>query len=146
MNVLRHVAEPVDSLLDVGCNAGIWLRDCSNRWPRARLAGIDINQSSLEKARALLASVEIRCAGAENIPFPDQSFDYVTFGSIRTSTTGIEIASICRNMAGAPASRKAHYDRSPRRLVRLDGFKQCEASFSVDLQASCRKGKAGRKL
>lgn len=78
MNVLRHVAEPVDSLLDVGCNAGIWLRDCSNRWPRARLAGIDINQSSLEKARALLASVEIRCAGAENIPFPDQSFDYVT--------------------------------------------------------------------
>lgn len=78
MNVLRYVSTPVDSLLDVGCNAGVWLRDCSKRWPHARLAGIDINQSSLEKARALLPSVEIRCAGAENIPFPDQSFDYVT--------------------------------------------------------------------
>jgi SAM-dependent methyltransferase len=66
------------SILDLGCNAGEWLKDCSIKWPRARLAGLDINSESLERARTKVPIAEIVEASGDSIPFPDNSFDVVT--------------------------------------------------------------------
>src|SRR5262249_31956613 len=66
------------ALLDVGCNVGAFLGDCRSRFPNLALAGIDINEAALQVARERLPGVILHRAGAEQIPFPDQNFDYVT--------------------------------------------------------------------
>jgi SAM-dependent methyltransferase len=78
MQVSAYIQEPVSSLLDVGCNAGVWLRDCARRYPGARLAGVEINEPAIEKARQLVPTAELHRTGAEKIPFPDRTFQYVT--------------------------------------------------------------------
>jgi SAM-dependent methyltransferase len=69
---------PVESLLDVGCNVGAWLSDCSGRYPGATLAGVDINQSALQKGRARWPGIEFLQADAHHLPFHDATFQYVT--------------------------------------------------------------------
>ena len=78
MRVTDWIEEPVDSLLDVGCNVGAWLDDCAHRYPSARLAGVEINPSALLAARKRVPAAELHHAGAERLPFPDESFQYVT--------------------------------------------------------------------
>jgi SAM-dependent methyltransferase len=78
VHVADFIREPVTSLLDVGCNVGAWLQDCAGRYPSARLAGVEINEAALEMARKNIPTADLRHAGAENLPFPDQSFEYVT--------------------------------------------------------------------
>jgi SAM-dependent methyltransferase len=72
----------VDSLLDVGCNVGAWLRDCASRYPGARLAGVEINDAALEVARARVRGADLHRASAENLPLPDESFQYVTCNEV----------------------------------------------------------------
>lgn len=78
MRVADWIEPPVDSLLDVGCNVGAWLRDCARLYPSARLAGVEINPSALAVARVNVPTAEVQHAGAERLPFPDESFQYVT--------------------------------------------------------------------
>ncbi|QDT15482.1 class I SAM-dependent methyltransferase [Alienimonas californiensis] len=78
MSPAAYVGKDVTSLLDVGCNVGGWLRDCAARHPAASLAGVEINEAALQKARAALPAADLRHAGAERLPFADESFDYVT--------------------------------------------------------------------
>jgi SAM-dependent methyltransferase len=78
LRVTDWIDEPVGSLLDVGCNDGAWLGDCARRFPLARLAGIDINTKALPKAKQKVPRAELHQAGAEDLPFPDSSFQYVT--------------------------------------------------------------------
>jgi SAM-dependent methyltransferase len=68
----------VDSLLDVGCNVGAWLADCATRYPDARLAGVEINETALDVARSKLRRADLHRSGAEKLPFPDGSFQCVT--------------------------------------------------------------------
>jgi len=78
MNIGTHFSRPVDSLLDVGCNVGAWLRDCARQLPSARLAGVEINEEALQVARRNVPSAELHHAGAEALPFDDGTFQYVT--------------------------------------------------------------------
>src|SRR5271166_3162707 len=47
------------SVLDVGCNTGALLEQLHSIYPSVQLAGIDINLSAVQTARALLPDVEI---------------------------------------------------------------------------------------
>lgn len=78
MRVTDWIKHPVGSLLDVGCNAGVWLDDCTRLYPTARLAGVEINPAALTVARSKLPTVELHHAAAEKLPFAANSFDYVT--------------------------------------------------------------------
>ena len=78
MNVIRQFLLTPNSILDVGCNVGVWLNHCSKLWPNTRLAGIDINETSLATAKLRVPAGDIRRSGAESIPFDDGSFEYVT--------------------------------------------------------------------
>jgi SAM-dependent methyltransferase len=78
MRANAYFEEPIISLLDVGCNVGAWLQDCARRYPSARLAGVDINQTALDRARLNVPTAELLHAGAEELPFPDMSFQTVT--------------------------------------------------------------------
>jgi SAM-dependent methyltransferase len=77
MRASDWIQEPVASLLDVGCNAGVWLQECARRYPNAHLAGVDINKTVLERIRPSVRA-DLHHAGAEKLPFADASFQYVT--------------------------------------------------------------------
>lgn len=82
---------PGDSVLEVGCGTGVIDRWLAQRTEKAnRIVGVDINGYLLREAQALVRKegldsvVEFRAGDAENLPFPDNSFD------VTVSVTAIE--------------------------------------------------------
>jgi ubiquinone/menaquinone biosynthesis C-methylase UbiE len=63
-------------VLDVACGAGHWLQaiaDCG-----AVPAGIDISQVALNACKTALPLAELHCGPAEQLPFDEQQFDFVS--------------------------------------------------------------------
>jgi len=65
-----------ESILDVACGLGRLLEAAQEH--RLSLTGIDISKVAVEKARLKLPSAAIVQGNAEQLPFGDASFDYVT--------------------------------------------------------------------
>jgi SAM-dependent methyltransferase len=78
MEPLRWVPPRAESLLDVGCNVGDFLRECAEHYPATRLAGVDVNREAIAKARATLPTADLHVLEGESLPFADSSFDCVT--------------------------------------------------------------------
>lgn len=62
------------AVLDVGCGTGRLLRAAHDRWPHARLVGVDPSEGMIAAGRRLTGA-ELHLAGAEAIPLPDRSID-----------------------------------------------------------------------
>lgn len=68
--------QPGERLLDIGCGLGQVLELSAARG--AQVFGIDSSPSMAERARRKVPEATIEVAPAEDIPFPDDSFDIVT--------------------------------------------------------------------
>lgn len=64
-------------ILDIGCGAGILARLLSDRG--ARVGGVDPNVEALALAREAVPTGTFHVAGAETLPFADDSFDGAVF-------------------------------------------------------------------
>ena len=64
-----------DSVLDVGCGTGRLLRKMGQRWPDARLTGVDPAEGMISVARRLAPSVPFHVASAESMPVATASID-----------------------------------------------------------------------
>jgi ubiquinone/menaquinone biosynthesis C-methylase UbiE len=74
----RLAIGPTDRVLDVGCGTGELLARLAARYPAARLAGLDPVPQMLEVARSKLSDrVDLRVGWANELPWPDASFDVV---------------------------------------------------------------------
>ena len=64
------------AVLDIGCAKGFMLHDFKELMPEATIAGIDVSEYAIDNA---MASVKpyLTIASAEDIPYPDKSFDLV---------------------------------------------------------------------
>jgi ubiquinone/menaquinone biosynthesis C-methylase UbiE len=62
------------AVLDVGCGTGRLLRAAHDRWPKARLVGVDPSTGMIEAGTGL-SPAELHVASAEDIPLPDDSVD-----------------------------------------------------------------------
>jgi ubiquinone/menaquinone biosynthesis C-methylase UbiE len=71
-SMASDVASP-DSVLDVGCGTGRLLRKIGERWPHARLTGVDPTEDMIAVARRLAPSVSFHVAAAESMPVADAS-------------------------------------------------------------------------
>jgi len=77
-----RLEKPPARALDLGTGTGaaaLWL---ARRFPDARVAGVDISEPMIERARAklpdeLAARVEFQVADAERLPFAEDSFELV---------------------------------------------------------------------
>jgi ubiquinone/menaquinone biosynthesis C-methylase UbiE len=77
--VLRSVnvkSAPGD-IVDVGCGTGRLLRKIRERWPSARLIGVDPAEGMVKKARQMMPDSSFMICPAESIPLPDTSVDLV---------------------------------------------------------------------
>lgn len=68
---------PFASALEVGCNAGENLLALAALVDPAALAGVDVNEGALARARAALPAADLRQAAARRLPFDDDAFELV---------------------------------------------------------------------
>jgi len=76
--VVAAVAPTPASVLDVGCGTGVLLQRLGERWPSARLSGLDAAPGMVGVAAGRLAQADVRLGFAESLPWPDATFDLVT--------------------------------------------------------------------
>jgi SAM-dependent methyltransferase len=69
--------ETGETALDVGCGPGVLLTDLARRLGPERVAGVDPSEPFVAAARAAVTDADVRLAAAEQVPFPDGSFDIV---------------------------------------------------------------------
>lgn len=76
----RQAEERLD-VLEIGCDCGANLLEIKNRFPNAKLTGVEMNEHSAAIAGT---AAEIVTADVENemLPFEDGSFDYILFGDV----------------------------------------------------------------
>jgi SAM-dependent methyltransferase len=89
---LRRVdVQAGQSVLDIGCGVGVFLRLVAERG--ARPFGLDASESLIEAARARLPeSADLRVGDMESLPYDDHSFDLVTGFNSFFFATDIEAA------------------------------------------------------
>jgi SAM-dependent methyltransferase len=68
--------EPGQSVLDIGCGVGSFLRLVADRGGRA--FGLDASEALIELARERLPEADLRVGEMEALPYDDDSFDLVT--------------------------------------------------------------------
>ena len=76
LNMVEKESTP-EVVLDVGCGTGRLLRKVRERWPIARLIGVDAAAGMIEKARQLMPYALFYISKAESLPLPDASVDLV---------------------------------------------------------------------
>ena len=78
---LSRMPEDADSVLDIGCGGGGFLRRLRGKYPGAMLHGIDISEDAVAMTSETNAGderLELRVTFVESLPFGDGSFDIVT--------------------------------------------------------------------
>jgi len=74
---------PGQRVLDVGCGTGVHARAAARRvGPTGRVVGLDPNEAMLAVAAGSTEPVQWRRGTAEELPFPDASFDHVISGFV----------------------------------------------------------------
>ncbi|MFX0008204.1 MAG: class I SAM-dependent methyltransferase [Promethearchaeota archaeon] len=74
---------PEGKLVDLGCGSGNLLVLISKKYPNLELIGVDISSEILELARLktqdneLTGNVDFKVGSADNLPFPDNSVDFI---------------------------------------------------------------------
>jgi SAM-dependent methyltransferase len=64
-------------VLDVACGTGVLAREAAGRTGGGLVTGLDRNEGMLAMARRIAPAVEWKMGRAEQLPFPDASFDAV---------------------------------------------------------------------
>lgn len=102
---LRRVSDtlaevPITSgrILDYGCGVGSWVSLLSAAFPVAQIAGIDISDTAVAKARERHPQHQFETFDGRTAPFPAESFDLVFSYHVLEHVQDIEesIGEICR--------------------------------------------------
>jgi ubiquinone/menaquinone biosynthesis C-methylase UbiE len=72
---LTNVESAPVCIVDIGCGTGRLLRKIRERWPHARLIGVDPAEGMVRKAREMMPDSVFMVSPAESIPLPDASVD-----------------------------------------------------------------------
>ena len=68
--------KPGAKFLDVGCGTGNWLMSLKNY--NLELFGVDQSQGMINKAKLKYSEINFNLARAENLPFNDKEFDFIS--------------------------------------------------------------------
>jgi O-antigen/teichoic acid export membrane protein/ubiquinone/menaquinone biosynthesis C-methylase UbiE len=97
---IRQILDGLDlrdgfRVLDVGCGAGEDLQRIAREFAHLRpcLHGIDLLPDRIEHARQAIPAAVLHVGGAENLPYPSQTFDVVLAATMFTSILDGQVAS-----------------------------------------------------
>ena len=155
-NIVPHIAaivgdEPMRSYLDVGTGAGFLAMAIAQRWPDARVVGVDVWEPALERARLHVAEaglqdrIEIRNQDITTLDDVDQ-YDYVgipaMFLPAEVLAAAIQRAVIAAKPRGIVSVAVFRTPADPLRAAteRLRVIRDCGTAHTVDsVMALCRK-------
>jgi ubiquinone/menaquinone biosynthesis C-methylase UbiE len=83
----------VAQVLDIGCGTGRLLRRAAQRWPTARLVGVDPAEGMVEKARSLTPHAICLVGKGEQLPLADSVAD-IAFSTISFHHWGDQAAGV----------------------------------------------------
>jgi ubiquinone/menaquinone biosynthesis C-methylase UbiE len=94
----EHILDQPNTVLDVGSGTGRLLRLIHERWPDAKLMGVDPTPGMVETARQLTSAATFEEGFAEALPKPDASIDVVvsTFTFHHWSDQGAGLREVVR--------------------------------------------------
>lgn len=79
--VIEQIApQPNQAILDVGCGTGWAVAEIGHRAPKTKVCGIDLSPEMIrlaERKRDGAKNIEFKVGDAENIPYPDGTFDVI---------------------------------------------------------------------
>jgi SAM-dependent methyltransferase len=78
--VRNSIPESADRVLDIGCAFGWDLGALSGR--ASELVGVDVNEASLQKARAAYPHIHFLQASATDLPFESETFDVTILSEV----------------------------------------------------------------
>jgi len=84
-----------DQVLDVGCGKGNFIRFASSLYPQAGFVGVDVSLGMFKEISEKLSSqknISFKVADAQNLPFPNHSFDKVVAMHLLKHVPKIELA------------------------------------------------------
>ena len=90
--------QPIRSVLEVGCNIGPNLLRVQDEFPKAKLAGVDINEFAINEGKKLLPEVDLRVSDLDKLPFKNKSFDYVIADAVLIYVDSTKINQVIREM------------------------------------------------
>ena len=76
IDIMRELG-PIGNLLELGCCVGSNLLRIQESFPKMKLAGIDVNETCIARAREFLPDAFLKVSSYFSIPFTDKSFDAV---------------------------------------------------------------------
>jgi len=74
LNLLK--AKKGKKLLDIACGQGLFLKDAQEKG--LKTYGLDFSPVAIEKGRKIVPNAELAVGDGENLPYEDDSFDFVT--------------------------------------------------------------------
>lgn len=81
LSMMREPQEAPLDVLEIGCACGATLLEIRNRWPHARLYGMELHAPSAGIA-SLIAQVRVGDAETQDWNYPEKSMDYIVFGDV----------------------------------------------------------------
>lgn len=133
--------DPDDSVLEVGFGPGVGIEAAARAAPEGAVAGVDISGEMVEQARRRNAALveagraDLRQGTAEDLPFPDESFDAAfAVNSVQMWTdpaVGLrELRRVLKSGGRVGVAFTAHADRpdDPASLLRDAGFESVRVS------------------
>jgi len=89
--IWRKIIKPGNSVLDIGCGKGFFLKRIYDSFGDAvSYTGIDISPTVIHEAVTYFSYPDYYVGDAENLPFRDNSFDYVQLISTLTHVQNIQ--------------------------------------------------------
>ncbi len=89
-----------DSLLDVGCGEGRFMREAEQRFPGKELVGIDFSERAIRYAQLLNPNLTFLCGDVANHELFEKQFDVITLIETLEHVPPDEVASFVRSLRG----------------------------------------------
>lgn len=106
-NYVAPIVQP-DGILDVGCGTGRWAYEMAEEFPQSRVFGLDVTTDYQVQAAATPKNYRfVRGNVLEELPFPDNTFDFVHQRFLHVAI---------------PTSSWTHVIRELKRVTRLNGW------------------------
>jgi protein-L-isoaspartate(D-aspartate) O-methyltransferase len=120
---------PGASILDVGCGKGFLLYEFTQVVPGARVAGIDVSQYAIDNAKEEVRPY-LQVGSAVELPFEDQSFDFVFSVNTLHNLYNYELARALREIE--------RVSRGPKHIVIESYRNEREKANLLYWQLTCR--------